>query len=213
MAKHSNRSNFNQENHNTCKACTFSPYRKRIETTQQSLLAFTGKVMQDTDNFPCKSLLDGGCEELIISKSFSGKRGMTKRETNLKAELWDGILTPMEKSSKDLKARIKEATIIVRPYIVNWIAYDLILGKAWLWEANPLFNWKLNHILLQQGDRSITLDAQDGNHGDAHVTYMLSRKLFGSFVRKQRSPIYHVVLKLNNMDKTKEKTRMSGMNC
>ena len=71
--------------------------------------------MQDTGNFPCKILLDRGCEEVIISKSFAEKIGMTRRETNLNAELWDRTLTPMEKCSRDLKVRIKEVTIIVRP--------------------------------------------------------------------------------------------------
>lgn len=156
---------------------------------------FRGKVQNVTDNSRCNILVDSGCEEVVISKSYADKLQLTREKTNLSAELWDRTLVPMDICSQNLNIRIGKATINVRPYIVDWIAYDLILGKAWLSEANPLINWKLNRILLREGDRLLTLDAEYRKHGDARLTYMLTSKQFARLTRKQKSAIYHVVVK------------------
>lgn len=43
-------------------------------TKQKSLLVFKEKVSKDKAvNFPCKSLIDSGCEELVAAKQFAEK--------------------------------------------------------------------------------------------------------------------------------------------
>lgn len=177
------------------KLCAFSPYKKRRKTKRQALLVFNGEVQEAADNSCCTTLVDSGCEEIVISKAYAEKIKLRKENTNLSAELWDRTLIPMERCCENLNIRIGEATITVRPYVVDWIAYDLILGKAWLSEANPLIDWKLNRMLLKQEEKLITLDAEAHRHGEARLTYMLTSKQFVRLAKKQKSIIYHVVLK------------------
>ncbi|CDF37989.1 unnamed protein product [Chondrus crispus] len=160
------------------KVCTFSPYKKRTNTKRQALLLFNGEVQDATDNSRCTILVDSGCEEIVISKAYAEKLKLRKGNTNLSAELWERTLVPMERCCENLIIRIGEATITVRPYVVDWIAYDLILGKAWLSEANPLIDWKMNRMLLKQEERLITLDAEAHKHEEARLTYMLTSKQF-----------------------------------
>ncbi len=37
----------------------------------------------------------------------------------------------------------------IRPYIVDWIAYDLILGKRWPTEMNPLIDGARNRMRIK----------------------------------------------------------------
>ncbi len=50
--------------------------------------------------------MDRGCDEIIISKAFAGKLDQMRSETNLKAEVWDGTLVPMDLCSENLDLRI-----------------------------------------------------------------------------------------------------------
>ena len=152
--------------------------------------------MQDAaDNSRCPILVDGGCEEIVISKAYTEKLKLRKENTSLSAELWDRTLVPMERCCENLIIRLGEVTITVRPYVLHWIAYDLILGKACLSEANPLIDWKMNRMLLKQEERLIALDAETHKHGEARLTYMRTSKQFVKLAKKQKSTIYHVVLK------------------
>ena len=102
-----------------------------------------------TDNSPCKLLVDIGCDELVVSKAYADRSIIKRKKTGPSAELWDRTLDPMERCSENLNIRIGKATITVRPYVVDWIAYDLILSKAWLSTANLLIDWKQNRMLVR----------------------------------------------------------------
>ena len=119
---------------------------------------------------------------------------MGKENTNLSAELWDQTLVPMERCCEKSIIRIGEATITVRPYVVDWIAYDLILGKPWISEANSLIDWQMNCMLLKPEEKFITLDTEARKHGEAPVTYLLTRKN-RNVSEKQKSTIHYVVWK------------------
>lgn len=68
---------------------------------------------------------------------------------DLKAELRDGTLVDMKISTEVLNVRIVNAELQIVPYIIDWIAYDLILGKPWLSEAITVTDWKLNRISIR----------------------------------------------------------------
>ena len=177
------------------KLCAFSPYKKRRNTKRQALLVFNGEVQYAADNSLCTILVDSGCEEIVISEAYAEKLKLRKENTNLSAELSDRTLVPMERCCENLIIRMGEAIITVRPYVVDWISYDLILDKAKLSESNPLIDWKMNRMLLKQEERLKTLDAEAHKHGEARLKYMRTSKQFVRLAKRHKSTIYHVVLK------------------
>ncbi len=55
-----------------------------------------------------------------------------------------GILT-----GSDLGGRKILSRFIRSPYIVDWIAYDIILGKSWLTSVNPMIDWTRNRMRIK----------------------------------------------------------------
>ncbi len=64
-----------------------------------------------------------------MSKEFAQKLGLKGIKTNLKAELGTNSCSN-ELVFRNLEICIGQARFKIRPYIVDWIAYDLILGKV-----------------------------------------------------------------------------------
>ena len=180
---------------NVRKLCTFSPYVTRRRTKKQALLVFSGKVARPTENFPCKILIDSGCEEVVLSTEFAKRLKIKTKTTDLKAELWDGTLVPMSLCSENLIIIIGPAKFIIRPYIVDWIGHDVILGKSWLAEVNPIIDWKENKMNVKKGSQILALDAEATENGDSHLTFILSSKQFSRLARKRNSSLYHVLLR------------------
>ena len=160
---------------------------------RNKLLVFHGSVMRsNNENLQCSVLVDSGCEEIVISKSFAKRLNIRAEPSDFHAELWDKTLVQMDYSNEVIPIQIGKATINVRPYIVDWIAYDIILGKSWLSEANPKIDWKLNTMLLQHSDSNILLKSDDKRNSNIEV---LSAKQFCRKAKKEKSCIYHVVIK------------------
>ena len=190
----------------TVKICTFSPYN-RSPAKRQALLVYIGKILRPSGNFQCRTLVDSGCEEIIISKAFAEKLDLKTCQVDLKAELWDGTLVPMELCSVDLELRIGQANFQIRPYIVDWIAYDIILGKSWLSAVNPLIDWTRNRMRVKIKNQVISLDAESHKHGASLLNNMLTSKQFVRLARKKKSVCYHMHLKPKNNDKEEDKDK------
>ena len=78
---------------------------------------------------------------------------------------------------------------------MDWVAYDVILGKSWLSEANPIIDWASNHMLLRQEERLITLDAECSRYGASLPKYMLTSKHLQRLAKKEKNNIYHVMVR------------------
>lgn len=131
----------------TKKIYTFSPYPERKRNERQTLLVFKGNLripeIDATNNkSTCSTLVDGGC----ISRTYADKLGLRKTDTNLKAHFWDGKLVPMELCSEKVTLQMGNAIFNIQPYVVDLITYDIILGKSWLYDYNPLIDWRKNRI-------------------------------------------------------------------
>ena len=176
------------------KLCTFSPYKRRKRSKRNAMLVFKGQA----HNEKCSILVDSGCMETCISKEYADRLNLSRDETDLKAELWDGTLVPMELSSEEVTVTINKAKVLIRPYIVDLISYDVILGKTWLYDYNPLIDWRKNKMLLVINDKLITLDAEARQRGSSLPSGALSSKRFIRLVKKQKSRIYYVVIKPTN---------------
>lgn len=70
-------------------------------------------------------------------KQFANRLRLQRKNATLKAELWDGTMVARQQSASSLFIQIGEASTTVRPYVVDWIPYDTILGKLELSEADP----------------------------------------------------------------------------
>ena len=194
-----------QERKNIKRLCTFSPYRKRKRKVSEALLVFNGKLLGNNESSHCKVLIDSGCEEIVISEEYAKKILVKREKTNLKAELWDGTLVPMSKCSGDLVLKIGPVEFKIRPYIVDWIGYDIILGKKWLTEVNPIINWKENRVGIKMDNQIQALDAESAENGDSHLQFILSGKQFSRLARKKHSQLFHVLLRPFEKSKRKAK--------
>ena len=189
---------FGHHDEKRIKLYSFSPYRRNKKTKDNNLLAFNGKakiLANNSNELRCRTLVDSGCEEIVMSRQFAKRLNMELVSTDLSAELWDGTLVPMEISVSDLQLKIGKATINVRPYVVDWIAYDVILGKSWLSEANPSIDWKSNKMTLRKGKLLITVQARDNYKDNPSICTILSAKQLCRRAKKEKSPIFHVIVK------------------
>eukprot|EP00171_Calliarthron_tuberculosum_P023624 IDg23624t1 len=110
----------------------------------------------------------------------------------------------MEKCSENLELQIGSEAFNIRPYIVDWIAYDIILGKSWLSDVNPLIDWKLNRICIKKDNQIIALDAEAPEYGESHLPFILSSKKFDRLAKKKNMVLYLVLLKPSNEDGLEE---------
>ena len=95
---------------------------------------------------------------------------------DLKAKLWDGTLVPMKQSSVSLILEMQNAKLKIRPYIVDLMSYDIILGKSWLAQHNPKINWHRNRMLLNINGKLFTLDAEKSEHWRKTPSKLLTGK-------------------------------------
>ncbi len=98
-------------------------------------------------------------------------------------------------SSENLEIIIDKAKFRIRPCIVDWISYDLILRKQWLTNVNSLINWTQNKTRISNNNQIITLDAKSRKHGASLPTTILTCKQFLRLAKKKKSTCYHVHLK------------------
>lgn len=66
----------------------------------------------------------------------------------------------MEFYSKKLEFSIGWDVFKTRLYIVDLIAYNIILGKSWLTEVNSIIDWKYNLMRMNVSQNILNLDAK-----------------------------------------------------
>ncbi len=64
---------------NTAKVCSLSPHKNRPKK-RQTLLVFRGELVRQNCKFHCKTLVDSGCEEIVISKEVCAKNRFKRRK-------------------------------------------------------------------------------------------------------------------------------------
>ncbi|CAO3565372.1 unnamed protein product [Mortierella alpina] len=118
------------------------------------LLSFLGAV----NGRPARILIDGGAEGNVISSSFCKSNGVTLTPSApIPIVLPNGSSTLSHNQATFLLERQNYATN-VSAIVYNLQKYDLILGKPWLTEVNPIIDWRTNALRFLHHDTPIFWD-------------------------------------------------------
>jgi gag-polyprotein putative aspartyl protease/Zinc knuckle len=140
----------------------------RIEDNQEKLIKFNGKINGNA----ARILLDSGSSRNFIDETFVRRHRLTSEKIkSFEVELADG-------TTKDISQTVHIQELRIEPYCAKGISaqviqlqrYDVILGKPWLFFANPSIDWRKNTLTFNYGRRIIQVktDREDGENKPAH---------------------------------------------
>ncbi|CAG8743053.1 17297_t:CDS:2, partial [Racocetra fulgida] len=106
-----------------------------------------------------------GASQNFINKNFVNKNKLTtKTNTSLTVELADGRKAKTNKIVDITKLELGPYnTSGISVQVLNLQCYDTILGKPWLYHANPNINWRKNILVFQYGTKTIEVQANSQN--------------------------------------------------
>ena len=146
------------------------------EGNRENLLRFKGKV----DGYPAWILLDSGASKNFVNESFASKNKMlTKKVSSMEVELADG-----RKSTTSRIVEIKKLelgsyrTSGIKAQIMKLQRYDIILGKPWLYHANPTIDWRTNTLTFNYGTKKIVVEAAKISGETSCNSVYISRQQF-----------------------------------
>jgi hypothetical protein len=134
-----------------------------IEENQEQLLRFNGKI----NGRPAWILLDSGASKNFVDLKFVNKNRIGKKPTQpFSVELADGrkkeVTTEVNINNLELDAY---RTSGITAQVLELQRYDAILGKPWLYHANPNIDWRTNTLSIQDGKRDIKVNASSSKKG------------------------------------------------
>ena len=176
----------------------------RIENNHNQLLRFNGKV-EGNDTW---ILVDSGATGNFINEQFVKQHQLKRRQTNFNTiELADG-------RTREVTEEINIKALQLGPYRTGNITaqvmplkrYDLILGKEWLYHANPNINWRSNTLTFQYGDKRIAVKAAKKriNGSTECNSIYISRQQFSKIPAE--SEIFAIFLKEESSEGTQHTT-------
>lgn len=117
----------------------------------RTLLTFVGSI----NGHPARILVDGGAEGNVISSSFQTKHSIPLHSHQpIPIVLPDGTFSITCHTASIHFARDNYSDDL-QPLIYNLRKYDLILGKPWLTQINPLINWRTNDLHFQHNGKNV----------------------------------------------------------
>jgi transposase InsO family protein len=133
------------------------------------------------------ALIDSGCDvECVLSIHCAERLGLARSPSLLKAERWDGSLSPLEVVKQPLTLNLGGQLDCegLTPYCAESLPFDLILGLEWLRKYNPRINWKSDTLLVYDNSqrRCVHISAQKSS---MHVpNYVITPKQLKRSARK-----------------------------
>ncbi|OAQ27686.1 hypothetical protein K457DRAFT_618880 [Linnemannia elongata AG-77] len=102
---------------------------------------------------PARVLIDGGAEGDVVSSSFC----RSNNEIGLQDSVPIPVLLPNSTASfahhtAFIRPHCDNLPRQPRPIVYPLRKYDLILGKPWLTEVNPMINWRTNEVVFTTSD-------------------------------------------------------------
>jgi hypothetical protein len=129
----------------------------QLEENKESLLRFNGKI----NGKDAWILLDSGASRNFIDKKFVEENNLAIRTTTpLTIELADGRKkeTNQVANMRTLQLGIYQ-TKNLDAQVIDLQHYDAILGKTWLYHANPQINWRTNTLIFKYGNKEMEVKA------------------------------------------------------
>lgn len=128
-----------------------------IEENRERLIRLNGKINGHT----ARILIDSGASRNFLDKQFVERHNIPTQDINhVTVELADGRKMGTNKvvNIKKLELDTYHTTGIVAQ-VIGLQRYDAILGKPWLFHANPNINWRDNTMTFQYGSKTIIVNA------------------------------------------------------
>jgi hypothetical protein len=143
-----------------------------IESNREQLLRFNGKI----NGYPARILLDSGASKNFIDTNFVKKNKLpVKFVQSLKVQLVDGRKKETNKVVNINKLEMNTyKTTGIEAQVINLRQYDIILGKSWLFHANPQINWRTNTLTFRYGKRVINVKADTRQSNDSSSCHSIS---------------------------------------
>src|ERR1043165_2396783 len=130
-----------------------------IEENKKRLIRFKGKII----GHPAKILLDSGASRNFIDIKFIEQNNVTTTNTKpIIVELADGRKTETKQIVNIKKLELGTYyTSGIQAQVITLQRYDAILGKPWLYHANPTIDWRTNTLTFRYGSKTIVVKADN----------------------------------------------------
>src|SRR5215213_2249375 len=133
----------------------------QVEEDRERLLRFKGQI----NGHAAWILVDSGASRNFINQEFVQRNNIVAEKVSpISVELADGSKSETSKSIniRELKLGTYH-TSDIPAQVINLQRYDAILGKPWLYHANPNINWRANTLTFQYGTKTIVVPADAKN--------------------------------------------------
>lgn len=168
-----------------------------VEQAKTTLLTFVCNVNGHT----ARILIDGGAQGNVISSSFVKKHAIPLHSSS-------PIPIVLPNGSQSFSAHTANVTLHRQQYSANLNPivyplkkYDLLLGKPWLAQNNPLINWRTNNLRINHNNIDIDWDCtgfQSSSISNRTRGLLLSHIHFYTEATTPDSEIYLALIRSHN---------------
>jgi transposase InsO family protein len=174
-----------------------------VEQAKTTLLTFVCNV----NGHSARILIDGGAQGNVISSSFVKRHEIPLHSSSpIPIILPDGSRSFSAHTAHITFARQQYSTTL-DPLVYPLKNYDLLLGKPWLTQTNPLINWRTNNLRIHHNGIDIDWDCtgfQSSSISTRTRGLLLSHIHFYTEATTPGSEIYLALIHSNNKDKDKD---------
>ena len=130
-----------------------------ISDNKEQLLRFNGIA----NGHPAWILLNSRASRNFIDQAFITKHKLpTQFMKPIKVEFADGTKREIDQTVPIQELKMdKYHTSGISAQVIDLQRYDVILGKPWLYHANPIVDWWHNTITFKYGTKTIQVKASD----------------------------------------------------
>jgi hypothetical protein len=115
-----------------------------IEQAKTTLLTFVCNVNGHT----ARILIDGGAQGNVISSSFVKKHAIPVHSSSPIPIILPNGSQSFSAHTAPITFQRQQYSISLDPIVYPLQKYDLLLGKPWLTQVNPLINWRTNNLRI-----------------------------------------------------------------
>jgi transposase InsO family protein len=170
-----------------------------VEQAKSTLLTFVCNVNGHT----ARILIDGGAQGNVISSSFVKRHNIPLHSSPpIPIILPDGSQS-FSAHTANISLQRQQYSTTLDPIVYPLKKYDILLGKPWLTQTNPLINWRTNNLRLHHNGIDIDWDCtgfQSSSISTRTRGLLLSHIHFYTEATTLGSEIYLALIRSNNND-------------